>query len=107
MGDVHFAIDAPTRPWFAAVKIDHTRVRFVKPNIEIVENRVPEPGNVGCRSSHQFPIGTERVFLDEALQIGLRDELRRRVPDKLSAKLEFAHGKIVRCSKDVGKQRIG
>jgi hypothetical protein len=33
------------------------------------------------------------VFLDEALQIGLRDELRRRVPDKFSAKLEFAHGK--------------
>ena len=94
--DIHFAIDAPNRPGLALAKIDNARVRFVKLDIEIAEHRVPEPSNVGRRSSHQFPIGTERMFLDEALQIGLCDELRRRMPDKFAAKLEFAHVQIVR-----------
>jgi hypothetical protein len=96
VNNVHLAIDAPMRPRFALGQIDNMRVRSVKPNIEIAENRVPEPGNVGRRSSHQFPIRAERVFLDEALQIGLRDQLRRRMPHKLSAKLKLAHGEIVR-----------
>jgi hypothetical protein len=34
------------------------------------------------------------MLVDEALQIGLREELRRWVPDKFSAKLEFAHASI-------------
>jgi len=45
--------------------------------------------------------------IDKLLEIRLGDQLRRRVPDKFAAELKFAHPKIVRRSKDAGKQRIG
>ena len=50
--DVHFTIHAPLRPRFALAKIDNVRVRFVKLDTELTEHRVPEPGDVRCRSSH-------------------------------------------------------
>jgi len=31
------------------------------------------------------------MLVHEALQIGLRNQLRRRMPDKISAKLKFTH----------------
>jgi hypothetical protein len=56
--DVHFTAHAPARPWFAFAKIHHARVRLVKSDIEIAQHCVPEPRNIGCRSSHQLVVRT-------------------------------------------------
>ena len=107
MDDVHFAVHAPFRPRFAFTQIDDARVRFVKLNVEIAQNCIPKPGDVGRRSPHQFVVRTEPMLIDELLEIRLRYQLRRWVPDKFAAELKFTHAKIVRRSKDAGKQRIG
>ena len=91
MDDVHFAVHAPSRPWFAFGQIDNTRVRFIKLNFEIAQDRVPEPCDIRCRSLHQLIVGTESVFLDELLEVGLCDQFRRRTPDKFATKFKLTH----------------
>jgi len=83
-------------PWFALPQIDNLRIGFVKLDIEIMQHRVPKPGDVGCRPSHQLVVGTEPMFIDELLEIRLRNQLGRWMPDKFAAELKLAHAKIVR-----------
>jgi hypothetical protein len=67
-------------------------------NVEIAQHCVPKPGDVGSRFSHQLFVRTELMFIDELLEIGLRNQLPRWVPDKFAAELKFAHAQIVRDS---------
>jgi len=94
--DVHFAIDAPVCPWFAVAKIDNTRVRFIKLNFEIAQDRVPEPVDIRRRSAHQFIVRAKSVFLDELPEIGLCDQFRRWTPDKFATEVKLTHVGSVR-----------
>src|SRR5262249_8571319 len=93
--DVHFAVDAPFCPRFAFAQIDNARVLFVKLNVEIAQNAVPEPGDIGRRSSHQLLVRTESMFLDESLEVRFCNQLRCWPPDEFPAELKLAHQEIL------------
>src|SRR5437899_12675120 len=96
------------RPRFAVAKVDNGRVRLVKLNIQIAQHRVPKPCDVSGRSSHQFVVRTELMPIGKLLEIRLRNQLRRWIPDKFArlrrgyggqaAKLKLAHQEILRDS---------
>src|SRR6185503_20637441 len=103
MDDVHFAVHAPFRPRFAATQIDDSRVRFVKLNVEIMQNAVPKPGDVGRRSSHQFVVRTEPMFIDELLKVRFCNQLRCWPPDEFAPELKFAHAGSLLCASRASK----
>src|SRR5207245_5183154 len=93
--DVHFAADTPFCPGFAVAKVDNARVRLVKLNIQIAQQRVPKTCDVSGRSSHQFVVRTELMPIGKLLEIRLRNQLRRWIPDKFAAELKLAHAKLM------------
>src|SRR5438132_6880063 len=82
------------RPRFSLAQIDHLRVRLVKLDTKIAQHRVPKPGDVAGRFLHQLVVRTELMFMDELLEIRLRNQLRRWVPDKFAAELKLAHEEV-------------
>jgi hypothetical protein len=73
-------------------------------DIEVAQYRIPEPRNVGRGSSHQLVVGAELMLIDELLEIRLRDELWRRMPDKIAAKLKFTHALSLRWAFNASKR---
>jgi hypothetical protein len=98
------------RPRFAVAKIDYARIRLVKLDVEIVQHRVPKPRNVAGRSPHQLIVRTQPMLIDKLLQIRLRNQFFRWLPDKFAAELKLAHTRSLlrasRASKPIGERTL-
>src|SRR5262249_45753190 len=83
-----FSADAPCRPLDAASEIENFGIGLVEPDVQCLQNRVPEPLEVRRGSMLKLFERSDAVSIHESLQIALRDKLGRGPPDNLSFKFE-------------------
>ena len=90
--DIHSAAHAPLRPLDAAGEIHDLRIRRVKLDAQIAQDRVPEPRDVTGGPPLQLLKRGDAVREHEAPEMALRDDLRRGPPHDPAAGFERLHG---------------
>jgi hypothetical protein len=89
--DVHASADAPLGPWHTARGVEDGAIRLVELDAEVVEDRAPEPFEIGGRSVHQFRQVANPMPAHEGGETAALDVLRRWPPGDLTAELELVH----------------
>jgi hypothetical protein len=86
--DVHPPADAPAGPGDAAGRIEHPGVRLVELDVEVVEDRLPEPFGLGDRAGEEVIEVAQAVAIDERLQPAAGEVVGRWPPGDLAAEGE-------------------
>src|SRR5690606_23694848 len=106
--DVHLPAHTPLRKHRTATQVDDLSVRFIKPDVEVLYHRVPEPGDVVRGTGEQLVVRTDPVLAHEPGEVAACYPLLTWLPDNLLAEgkrllhestaVLIVHTTIVECS---------